>query len=196
MQVFETSSLDNSSRQKYKSRKINSQINIIVNKARSKSPENHSADKIKCNAICKKSISSEIAGSPGTSKLFANSSANDVMEYKLIVKKNSLSTQSDAKVLSSALKDFDSDSKPLPVITTNSDDLERQALEEYQSSNESFYKDLERQAEEQYEDSENSLGPPNEDLYFGGRASLCEYFSVYFSDLLTTYFEVYIYHYA
>lgn len=94
------------------------------------------------------------------------------------------------------MKDYESESKPLTVITTNSDDLERQALEEYQSSNESFYKDLERQAEEQYEDSENLLGPPNEDLYFGGRASLCEYFSVYFSRLLLPYFEIYIYHYA
>ncbi|KRT84483.1 hypothetical protein AMK59_1624 [Oryctes borbonicus] len=173
---------------------------MITNKIRSKSPENqpYSIDKVKCNPICKKSLSSETAVPPGNSKFFVNSTVNDVTEYKVLVKKNSISSQTtDAnKLLSSTLKDLDADSKPLPVITTNSDDLERQALEEYQSSNESFYKDLERQAEEQYEDSENSLGPPNEDLYFGGRASLCKCFSVYFSDLLSTYFEVYIYHYA
>ncbi|GJQ76295.1 hypothetical protein Trydic_g2023 [Trypoxylus dichotomus] len=200
-QVFETASVDNSSRQKYKSRKINSQMSMITNKIRSKSPENqpYSTEKVKCNPICKKSLSSETTAPPGTSKFFVNSTANDVTEYKLIVKKNSMASHTaDAnKLLSSVLTNFDADSKPLPVITTNSDDLERQALEEYQSSNESFYKDLERQAEEQYEDSENSLGPPNENLYFGGRASLCEYFNVYFSDLLSTYFEVYIiYHYA
>lgn len=140
----------------------------------------------------------ETVGTLGTSNIFANSNANDVTEYKVIVKKNSPSSQTSDihKALSCVLQDFDSESKQLPIITTNSDDLERQALEEYQSSNESFYKDLERQAEEQYEDSENSLGPPNKHLYFGGRASLCEYFSVYFSDLLLTYSEVYIYHYA
>ncbi|KAI4467634.1 hypothetical protein MML48_2g00013287 [Holotrichia oblita] len=169
-QTFETSSLDNASRQKFKSRKINSQINIIVNKGRNKSPDNltHPTLRTKCSSMYKQS---EAVGTLGTSNIFANSNANDVAEYKVIVKKNSPSSQTSDinKALSSALQDFDSESKQLPVITTNSDDLERQALEEYQSSNESFYKDLERQAEEQYEDSENSLGPRINTFISGAR---------------------------
>lgn len=57
----------------------------------------------------------------------------------------------------------------IPVTETTSEDLERQALDEYQSSNESFYKDLEKEAEEQYEDNpENLVGPPIDNWLFGG----------------------------
>lgn len=69
---------------------------------------------------------------------------------------------------------FSSDSEEshtlLPIAATVSEELERQALEQYQPSDDNFYQDLERQAEEQYDGdhSENWKGPPNRDLFFGG----------------------------
>lgn len=50
----------------------------------------------------------------------------------------------------------------------SSDDLERQALEQYSASNESFYRELEQQAAEQYEESGNYMSPPNDTEFFGG----------------------------
>lgn len=56
------------------------------------------------------------------------------------------------------------------LVENSCEDLERQALNEYQSSNESFYKELEKEAVEQYQDnSENLTCPPNiEQVFFGG----------------------------
>lgn len=56
------------------------------------------------------------------------------------------------------------------LVESNCEELEAQALNEYQSSNESFYKELEKEAVEQYEDnSENLTCPPNNELVlFGG----------------------------
>ncbi|KAF5279664.1 hypothetical protein FQA39_LY18248 [Lamprigera yunnana] len=66
--------------------------------------------------------------------------------------------------------DSDESHTALPITTALSEDLERQALEQYQNSNENFYQELERQAEEQYddEDPENLLRPPYPRQYIGG----------------------------
>lgn len=59
--------------------------------------------------------------------------------------------------------------EPVPVTRARyfyksglgNDDLERQALEQYQMTNENLYNGLEQQAMEQYENSENWTGPSN-----------------------------------
>lgn len=48
------------------------------------------------------------------------------------------------------------------------DELERQAIEQYQLNDENFCKELEQQAIEQYENSENWISPSNKFLLFGG----------------------------
>lgn len=54
------------------------------------------------------------------------------------------------------------------LTSLTSDDLEKQALEQYSGSNESFYRELEQQATEQYEESGNWMRPPNNSELFGG----------------------------
>ncbi|CAH1188174.1 unnamed protein product [Phyllotreta striolata] len=57
----------------------------------------------------------------------------------------------------------------LPITGSQSDELERQALEQYTSSSDNVFQELERQAAEEYEDNpENYLGPPNYNHLFGG----------------------------
>lgn len=62
----------------------------------------------------------------------------------------------------------------VPIAESSSERLERQALEQYQSSCENFFLDLERQAAEEYEElethkaSENVNNPPNIKVFFGG----------------------------
>lgn len=48
------------------------------------------------------------------------------------------------------------------------DELERQAIEQYQLADENFCRELEQQAIEQYENSENWISPSNKFLLFGG----------------------------
>lgn len=60
----------------------------------------------------------------------------------------------------------------VPVTGVSSDELELQALEQYNSST-SVFQELERQAAEQYDISENWTGPPKHlddstDAFFGG----------------------------
>lgn len=54
------------------------------------------------------------------------------------------------------------------LTSLSSDDLEKQALEQYSASNDSFYRELEQQAADQYEESGNCMSPPNDREFFGG----------------------------
>ncbi|XP_072387228.1 uncharacterized protein [Diabrotica undecimpunctata] len=65
----------------------------------------------------------------------------------------------------------------VPVSKSHSDELERQALEQYNNSDENVFQDLERQAAEEYEDnSENYSSPPNCRLLFGGLYKKLNYY--------------------
>lgn len=63
---------------------------------------------------------------------------------------------------------YHSDDNLSSSTSLSSDDLEKQALEQYSASNESFYRELEQQAAEQYEESGNYTSPPNDRIFFGG----------------------------
>ncbi|XP_031327703.1 uncharacterized protein LOC116159664 isoform X2 [Photinus pyralis] len=63
----------------------------------------------------------------------------------------------------SSLEHRGDSNRVLPVSSSLSEDLERQALEQYQNSNENLYRELEKQAEEQYDHDdpmENDLRSP------------------------------------
>ncbi|CAH1100406.1 unnamed protein product [Psylliodes chrysocephalus] len=73
-----------------------------------------------------------------------------------------------SKTVNLVLEDSKIDSI-VPITGSQSDELERQALEQYTNSSDNVFQDLERQAAEEYEDnSENYLGPPNYEILFGG----------------------------
>lgn len=65
------------------------------------------------------------------------------------------------------------------VSSSVSEDLERQAIEQYNFSNENLYQELELQAEEQYEHSENWNSPSNTKILFGGLALESDYLMVF-----------------
>ncbi|XP_074035942.1 uncharacterized protein [Leptinotarsa decemlineata] len=57
----------------------------------------------------------------------------------------------------------------VPICGSHSDELERQALEQYNNSSDNVFQELERQAAEEYEFcSENCNSPPNLHFLFGG----------------------------
>lgn len=72
----------------------------------------------------------------------------------------------------------DSISEPIAQVTESSSErLERQALEQYQSSYDNVFLELERQAAEEYEDCpENYKDPPNLEILFGGFFIQCHFF--------------------
>lgn len=72
----------------------------------------------------------------------------------------------------------DSTNETVLVKESKSDRLERQALEQYQSSYDNMFLELERQAAEEYEDSENCKVPPNLKILFGGFFIQCHFFFV------------------
>lgn len=64
--------------------------------------------------------------------------------------------------------------KIVPVSGSLSEELERQALEQYNNSDDNVYQELERQAAEEYENSsENCKNPPNCRFLFGGFLNQC-----------------------
>ncbi|XP_022907933.2 uncharacterized protein [Onthophagus taurus] len=204
--------LDLSTKQKLKSRKINSQVNLAFKTVRSKSPD------VKSSSTTSKRSSITSEGSCAGEVLDSSNNNGNLMKVSqeqqqkqrvekdvgmivaddsnkgkgIIIQKNSSEGK---KIFSNSstvmTRDYESEIHSLPVTATASEELERQALDEYESSNESFYKELERQAEEQYEDSENRFGPPN-DLEFDNKS--------FFGGLCANYYYLmmvcYIYHYA
>nr|CAI5822902.1 unnamed protein product [Callosobruchus analis] len=76
------------------------------------------------------------------------------------------------RVVDVVLREPDPEPEPenvFPVTGSLSDELERQALEQYNGSNDNVFQELERQAVEEYEDcSENCKSPPNCKALFGG----------------------------
>lgn len=72
----------------------------------------------------------------------------------------------------------------VPVTESSSERLERQALEQYQSSYDNVFLELERQAAEEYDNSpENYKDPPNRKMLFGG------FFIHYFCFSMDKYFK-------
>lgn len=155
------------SRSKFKPRKITLPNKIILNK-----PLDYNTNKTEILNQNKKSLSE-------TSNKIVFIKNNSISDYKEVRREplQIVPKLNKTTIIPNLTKDFscpsDTDSASvIPVTESISEELERQALDEYQSSNDSFYKELEKQAVEQYEEcSENLMCPPNEDIFFGGLPS-------------------------
>ncbi|KAF5299554.1 hypothetical protein FQR65_LT09359 [Abscondita terminalis] len=160
----------------YRSKIKTKQLNTCNKKVRNKSPDDVSTSINKRRTVYDLPPNEKqffIKAAASTSSLECRRSKHPG-DYKpndsfRVVKRSSATTfKNDSENFVSS--DSDGSHTLLPVTSSPSEDLERQALEQYQNSNENLYQELERQAEEQYDEdhSENWSCPPCKTLYIGG----------------------------
>ncbi|KAK4885693.1 hypothetical protein RN001_001964 [Aquatica leii] len=165
-------------RSKIKTKKLNVVTCNARYKVRSKSPEELCST---YPSINKKKASYDMAS---TEKQFfiKTAASTSSLEYRRLKydsyksnefshigkRASAMAFKNDSEIFVSS--DSDGSHTLLPIASSLSEDLERQALEQYQNSNENFYQELERQAEEQYDGdrSENLFCPPYKTIYIGG----------------------------
>ncbi|KAK5647320.1 hypothetical protein RI129_002212 [Pyrocoelia pectoralis] len=128
-----------------------------------------------CVSLIKRHMSCEFP-SPDKKITVKPTLSTSSLEYRRMkTKTQPTKTEKDAQPASDS-------NRILPVARSLSEDLERQALEQYQNSDENLYQELEKQAEEQYDDDqlENCLVPPSHNQQINRRKNFNTY-----CDLLT-----------